>query len=88
MSRCVRGSWGAKALDLQGLSRELPGDCMDDLRAQALVGEANVLEKMVRNLKFESRVVNQRAPGAGRLRVNVDYMLDVPEEADKLYAKQ
>ena len=87
-TRNVRGSWGSKALDLQGLSQELPKDCIDELRTRAMSQEAHILEKMVRNLKFESRVVNKRTPGAGRLRVNVDYMLDTPPEADSLYAKR
>lgn len=87
-TRCVQGSWGSKALDLQGLSQELPGDCMEGLRGQAMVDEAKVMEKIVRNLKFDPRVVNQRAPGAGRLRVNVDYMMNEPEEASRLYAKR
>ena len=81
-TRRVRGAWGNKALDLEGLSQELPADCMGDLRASALVDEARVVEKNVKNLQFQSRVVNERGPAAGRLRVNVDYVDVAPAEAE------
>lgn len=73
-TRQVQGTWGTKVLDLEGLSRELPRDCLGEVKSKAMISSANDMEKMVRDLKFEPRVVNKRNPWAGKLKVNTDYM--------------
>ena len=63
-TRRVRGAWGNKALDLEGLSQSSLRTAWR-LGASALVDEARVVEKNVKNLQFQSRVVNERGPGRG-----------------------
>jgi hypothetical protein len=57
-TRRVQGRWnGEKVLDIDGLSRELPHNCLEEIRKMSMRVDGLVVERHLRNdMIFDSRV--------------------------------